>query len=70
MATYRCKKILLLLLSPLQLFAGELEALKELLHRRVPRLDKQSVFEKTTGNIFQLFKSAIAESATAPGFFQ
>lgn len=37
---------LLFLVLPLQLFAGDFDAVKELIHRRVPWLDKQVIFEK------------------------
>ena len=49
---------LLFLVLPLQLFAGDFEAVKELIHRRVPWLDKHVVFEKinneNSNDVFEL----------------
>jgi len=49
---------LLFLLLPLQLFAGDFDAVKELMHRRVPWLDKHIVFEKinneNSNDVFEL----------------
>ena len=49
---------LLFLLLPLQLFAGDFDAVKELIHRRVPWLDKHVVFEKinneNSNDVFEL----------------
>ena len=49
---------LLFLLLPLQLFAGEFDAVTELIHRRVPWLDKHIVFEKInsadSNDVFEL----------------
>lgn len=54
-----CKRLyLLLLVLPLQLFAGDFDAVKELIHRRVPWLDKHVVFEKinneNSNDVFEL----------------
>jgi alpha-N-acetylglucosaminidase len=49
---------LLFLVLPLQLFAGDFDAVKELIHRRVPWLDKHIVFEKinneNSNDVFEL----------------
>src|SRR5688572_21680068 len=49
---------LLFLVLPLQLFAGDFDAVKELIHRRVPWLDKHVVFEKinneNSNDVFEL----------------
>lgn len=49
---------LLFLLLPLQLFAGDFDAVKELIHRRVAWLDKHVVFEKidkeNSNDVFEL----------------
>lgn len=49
---------LLFLVLPLQLFAGDFDAVKELIHRRVPWLDRRVVFEKinneNSNDVFEL----------------
>ena len=52
------KGLFLFLVFPIQLFAGEFDAVKDLMHRRVPWLDKHVAFEKVNkendNDVFEL----------------